>query len=535
MNESISSAVVQRYFEFLETGCAKYDDWHWFDEALARHPELASMRMPNEELPLRVLLKRDAPPGFFLELIQLGAEQDIITAAAAKETTTIKHLLNSDPQLVHVTDEEGNTPLHWACGVRRHARQPCDVTSVVNLLLATGADVNAKNSLGLTPLHRDSLDGTGQAWETLIEHGAEPNILFAVFAADHELLDELLSEAPDQIHWRDPYVGWTLLHYAAGWECDSTFFNNLLERGARRELEACSGRRGMTPLLYAIDVESYEAAEILIRLGADVNARETTRKSGQRHETVLFKAVWKDRTGLAEMLIARGAEIHERGPQAETLLFYAKSLEMAELLLNAGIQATAQADNGETGLDCAIEEAHRDIVTTLIQHGVEPTFFAYVILGDCKKVRQMLDDDPTLVANFKESKKLASISIPAKDGFELPYGSLGGTALHYAAKTGSLAMLKLLLERGADVNATTDSQKWTPLHDATYFTIMRDLRDGADIIRALVLAGADLNAITWGDLSALDIADYLSFEDTASDVFDLLLTFGRKFNSGPTV
>ncbi|XP_034950955.1 ankyrin repeat domain-containing protein 39 [Chelonus insularis] len=44
--------------------------------------------------------------------------------------------------------------------------------------------------------------------------------------------------------------------------------------------------------------------------------------------------------------------------------------------------------------------------------------------------------------------------------------SAGYTALHYAARSGHLAICSLLLEHGADVNAVTKSGRATPLHRA---------------------------------------------------------------------
>lgn len=46
---------------------------------------------------------------------------------------------------INSRDREMSTPLHWACISRSH--------TVVNYLLAWGADVNAKDSSGNSPLH----------------------------------------------------------------------------------------------------------------------------------------------------------------------------------------------------------------------------------------------------------------------------------------------------------------------------------------------------------------------------------------------
>ena len=73
------------------------------------------MTLPNGELPLRRLLRMHSWPGSFKLLRECGAKHDIITACAAADVEAVKRLLDDDPRLVHTLDEEGNTPLHWAC------------------------------------------------------------------------------------------------------------------------------------------------------------------------------------------------------------------------------------------------------------------------------------------------------------------------------------------------------------------------------------------------------------------------------------
>ena len=67
---------------------------------------------------------------------------------------------------VNVRDSNGNTPLHLAA-YRGYVPE-------ANALIEQGADVNATNRAGATPL----LYGTGSETltRTLLEHGANPNI-----------------------------------------------------------------------------------------------------------------------------------------------------------------------------------------------------------------------------------------------------------------------------------------------------------------------------------------------------------------------
>jgi hypothetical protein len=143
-------------------------------------------------------------------------------------------------------------------------------------------------------------------------------------------------------------------------------------------------------------------------------------------------------------------------------------------------------------------------------------------VGDWQFFEEMLDREPALIRASRRPPSDTLATPQAENSLEVPAGSLGGTALHYAAKSGSLNMVRLLLDRGAEVNAATEPEKWTPLHDATYYTIYRDLLHGESMIRLLVQAGAGLDARTWGGYRPLDVADYLSFCDRSAEIFDLL-------------
>ena len=76
--------------------------------------------------------------------------------------------LASHPESVHARNDIDQTPLHVAVIFRRESMLP--------LLFAAGADVNAQDRTGMTPLHIAALYGRASCAKLLLEHGAKLDI-----------------------------------------------------------------------------------------------------------------------------------------------------------------------------------------------------------------------------------------------------------------------------------------------------------------------------------------------------------------------
>jgi ankyrin repeat protein len=96
--------------------------------------------------------------------------KEIIKASKSGDIEKMKMLLERDSSLIQARDGDGSTALHCAAW-KGHQ-------SMVALLLAAGADVNAHNKnehWGTTPLHAAAHANQGAIAQMLIEQGANVN------------------------------------------------------------------------------------------------------------------------------------------------------------------------------------------------------------------------------------------------------------------------------------------------------------------------------------------------------------------------
>ncbi|KDQ15850.1 hypothetical protein BOTBODRAFT_130558, partial [Botryobasidium botryosum FD-172 SS1] len=217
---------------------------------------------------------------------------------------------------------------------------------------------------------------------------------------------------------------------------------------------------GTTRLHRASKAADLQLVKLLLRFGADVSART---QDGRRP--------------------MHCAAIQEE-PEVMPLRLSKARPEIMQALLAAGAQLDAQDDCGDTPLSIAYRYGLSFCVEFLLIAGADPALCGE--LGHCPPsfvVNLVLDRDGA--ATVKRSLAHSN-DVNAKDAD-------GNTLLDHACWLGSAAAIIALLAAGACPRTRgRRSFEATPLH---YAAEMMERHGGVRAVAALVMAGADVNAL----------------------------------------
>ena len=442
---------------------------------------LLTLAEDHEHADVAVLLRRHLARRFRVA----EGTRGIIQAAQAGDLTAIEAELAKDPGLAAAANETGDTALHHAA--RRRS------LPMVERLIEAGADPDAVRGDGYRPIHLAVMtnflaggppaDGQAIA-HLLLARGARYTMFLAALLGDGEFIRRSLERDPSSANDEDSNHHRPIS--AAVRRGDVDLVRLLLDRGADPSLPEEGAPRGHA-LWIAVHDDRPDIAELLLRRGADPNGMvesSGTPMDMARGKPALFsllrahggieprgkhdeigRAVMERRFADAERMIAADPAILNDEDWGDGILAgpaNAGNHEVLAFLIRLGARVPPVSKWAPY-----YYFKHEATAAFLLEHGMDPNHMNWHRLtllhhmaaeGEIGKARLLLDHGAAI------------------DAIDEEYRS---TPLGVAARRGQLAMVELLLARGADVDRA--GMPWaTPLawavrkgHDAVAARLRR--------------------------------------------------------------
>ena len=416
--------------------------------------------------------------------------------AEAASWSEVRALIDNGAD-VNASQPDGTSALMWAA---YHGQ-----TEAVSWLLEAGASVDATNRYGVSVLTQAATVGDSRTLEQLLSADADPNAampegdtpLMLAARSGNLAAVRLLLDAGAAVEARDEWHGETALMWAAG-ENHADVVRLLVEHGA--QLDAVSTafdweffkptgvasalpRGGLTALLHAAREDAFEAAAVLLELGADVKAIDPQGLSALR------VAITNNNLDLAKLLLDHGADAND-GALVEAVKLrtfpwvraakrrtdQTGSIEMVELLLDRGADIHKIPEVGmvkqhwvdgdhpnEPPLFLAAMGADLELMTLLTERGakLEPS----VSSKGASVLMAALGLTPHVGSGGSEPRRAADVAVAAGTlvlelGADVDAAKNDGmTALHLAAEKGLDAWVRFLLDHGAKLDIKDKSNR----------------------------------------------------------------------------
>jgi uncharacterized protein len=248
-------------------------------------------------------------------------------------------------------------------------------------------------------------------------------------------------------------------------------------------------------------------------------------------DQALIEAAKKGDLKQVETLLNKGVDVNTKDEFGWTPLIHAAGqghLDVVRFLVERGAEINMRNYRGTTtAVFLAALRNYIEVAKWLQAHGAERTFEVAVRLGDVQEVQRFIKEgaDPNDKSFFAEE---TALMIAAKQGNLYMVrllidkgarvnarGKDGWTGLIWAAHDGHLEVIKLLIEKGAKVNAKSKKGETSLINAATMGHL--------EVVRLLIDKGADVHAKTKDGDTALKLA-----EKGYTEIVDLLKAHGAK-------
>ena len=403
------------------------------------------------------------------------ADTALLDAVRFDDAAAVERLVGGGAD-VNARQSDGATALSWAA-MRSN-------TEIARTLLDAGADPDLANELGVGPLTLAIENGATDLVELLLERGADPSqarengetpLMTAARLGQTDVVGKLLERGADP-NARESKFGQTALMWAAA---DAEAVRMMLAKGADPRVTTKSwdieytiyapttftlgktgipwntsgdfvGKQGgQNALHFAVLRRDVESAKALLDAGVDVNAPAAD------GTTPLLAALYKWSPPEATFVPGRGAPAAAGSSQ-----LFSPDVAMAQMLLDRGASATAVDQAGYTplhGAALAVVWATRagdkggsgayrraPALLSLNHQNSEPA--AFTSEEALALVQRLLDAgaDPNHQTIYPTPGPPGDVRInPAPPG---------SSAMHVAANSGNVELIRLLAKAGADPN-----------------------------------------------------------------------------------
>ena len=435
----------------------------------------------------------------------------------------------------HTFSDQGRSLIHHASGL------PDAPPEMFHLLLKYGADVNARDSISITPLHYAAEAKNVQAIQILLAHGADIN-------AQLSLLSGVYTHPFNHREQRDhPYCPMnTPLHWAV-LRGNEAVCNTLL---ADKTIDiTLQNQWGFSALYFAVITEKVWAIDALIRNGADVNERI-------QEQTPLHIAIEKGvgTPVLDYLLNCKNIDVNARDSNDMIPLHYAVmrgDVPFIRKLLGKDADINAVNAYGVTPLHLAVHHKKEAALRFLVeQPGIaleltdnksQTPLYVAAKRGNLKAVDVLLakglhvnnggthNKYPLMAALENNQASVVSklLEIPALN--VACHDALGHTPLYFAVRTNNKPLCKTLLQRGAEAHVFRKGG--TPLPYIAY-------KENHPDIAYLLLDHYDTAHLSadeaWKEMTLLHIASAIGHESTVRHLVEQRADINATTSNGHT-
>ena len=452
---------------------------------------------------------------FLASTLDAATPTPLIDAVKAGNRDAVRTLLKQPAAALKPVEGDGTTALHWA--VR------ADDVEMVRLLLSAGADASAATREGITPLSLAAVNGSTQVTSVLIEAGANVNavlpegetiLMTAARTGQPDVVEMLVTHGAD-LNARENWFGETALIWAAAENhagavrvlvrhgADVNTRSNALVVPRRRNGQSILPLGSWTPLMYAARQGALESTKALLDAGADMNQIDPD------GATALVLAIINANYDVAAALIEKGADPNLGDKEANMAALYA-AIDMHRLAIGHG-----RPNPKPSGALDAV-----DVVKLLLAHRADPNaklkaplfqrqhtagdralgegstpFMRAAKSGDVAVMRLLLaaGADPLLTQPNRANALMLAAGLGWRDG------SPAAPSYDQGTEKDAIEAIKVCMQAGLDINATTNTGD-TALHAAITG------RGSETIVKFLVESGASLTAKNKQGRTPLEVA-----------------------------